>query len=313
MTKKISVFFLGAGILIICGSILLFPNISAKAVSEGMRLCTDRVIPSLFPFMVISSFITASNMLKSSKGVFLFMSRLLGISYRSAGAMILGCFCGSPLGAAMISEEYTQGRISREEAERMMPVCNMASPAFIIAFAENAFPHMAHPGVILWLIQLLSSVLLLIFTRNGKEKRKDTRTEARDKGNGTDYVKALLYSLIKAVKTSANICGTVIFFCFLNSLLSFWLEKFAFLKVPLALMGGICEITYGMTHLKVFGDLGFSAAALFICFGGLSVAMQTKGIISDRLSAKGYIAKKLFTGISGAAMAYGYMRICGYS
>ena len=42
-------------------ALICFPGESAEAARQGLRLCFQSVLPSLFPFFVLSSLFTASS------------------------------------------------------------------------------------------------------------------------------------------------------------------------------------------------------------------------------------------------------------
>lgn len=55
----------GAGLLLVGLLLFLFPEESVAAAREGISLCVDVLIPSLFPFFVLSSLLISTGLLGS--------------------------------------------------------------------------------------------------------------------------------------------------------------------------------------------------------------------------------------------------------
>ncbi len=292
--------------------ILTHPELSSKAVNDALELCMGKVIPSLFPFMIISSMLISTGLLfKASKAPSLFLSHISGISPPAFQAFILGSFCGFPIGASCLFELYKKGDIGKEETERLLPSCNMCSPAFVIFFSAKAFANIPHAGTMLYLIQLLSSVSLLIFTAL-KAKRHHTIKTLENKPS-LSFSEAVIGAVKNAVRSSCTVCGFVIMFYFFNELISFAFGECDMFKIPLLLISGILEVTCGMSKIADCGILSFCTASFFICFGGLSTVFQTFAIAPRELSKKRYIIGKAIMGIFGALIAVPVFLILGIS
>ena len=108
-------------------------HIAIRYASEGLRLCAKTVIPTLFPFMVISDVIVscgASELIGKLLGAP--MRAIFKISGDGACAVILGALCGFPLGAKCAVSMYDLGKLSRGELEHLLLFSNVPSPAFLI-------------------------------------------------------------------------------------------------------------------------------------------------------------------------------------
>ena len=81
-------------------TVLFFRNAQAASVwvTEGLELCVTKLIPSLFPFMVVSALLIKSGV---GRTVFSVLSRpmraLFGIGADSSCALALGWLCGFPV------------------------------------------------------------------------------------------------------------------------------------------------------------------------------------------------------------------------
>ena len=116
-----------AGLSLIAGAfaLLLWPQESTRAAKDGLMLCYNVILPSLFPFFVLSS-------LSVDLGFTRLFGRLLEpvmrplfrISGAGASAFALGCIGGYPVGAKTAVSLYESGQCSRSEAHRLLAFCN---------------------------------------------------------------------------------------------------------------------------------------------------------------------------------------------
>jgi hypothetical protein len=83
-------------------------------MGRGLSLCARTVIPSLFPFMVVSEMLVASGAGEALGRLFArLMRRVFGLSGAGASALFLGSMCGFPVGARTAVALLDQGAISK--------------------------------------------------------------------------------------------------------------------------------------------------------------------------------------------------------
>ena len=126
---------------------------SAEAMDGARRslaLCAEVLIPSLFPFFVLSGLIQELG-LPSRLGRLAApgMHRLFGVSGPGCAALILGLMAGYPLGAASAAGLVQRGEIKREEGERLLGFCNNSGPAFLLGAAGAGVFGSAKAGILL--------------------------------------------------------------------------------------------------------------------------------------------------------------------
>ena len=109
--------------LTLCLTLLVLcrPNDTAEAVRTALSLCAKTVIPSLFPFMVISELIASLGIARWAGKIFSKpFHALFGINGSGASALILGILCGFPIGAKCAVSLYGSGQLSKEQTERLL-------------------------------------------------------------------------------------------------------------------------------------------------------------------------------------------------
>ena len=88
-------------IILLLFLITAFPQISVSGAKNGLKTFSLCVLPSIFPFMVITKYIVHSN--KCHK-IFKFIGKIFNISDAGAQLMFLGSISGYPSGAILIGD-----------------------------------------------------------------------------------------------------------------------------------------------------------------------------------------------------------------
>ena len=258
----------------LCACIAMFILIidgktALEGACQGLELCYRTVIPSLFPFIFLSVLLTSALAGAEHRPL-----RLLGRMFRvPAGceSILLFAFLGGyPAGAYSVKAAYDAGSLSRENAERMLPYCNNAGPAFIFGMAASLFPH-KWMGWALWAIQICS-IYAVSLTAPVVEQKSHVYT-------GKSY--SVTDIMRSALGIMGQICGWVVLFgvilCFLNKWV-LWL----FPGAVRALITGLLELSNGCWSLRQIEGLPlrFILCSAMLAFGGICVSMQTASAAS---------------------------------
>lgn len=269
--------------------LLLFfkcPTETAQWVESSLSVCAKRLIPSLFPFMIVSSLLLSSGV---GEAVGKMLSKpfgsLFGVGAQGAAALILGWLCGFPIGARSASRLYRDGRISGSEYERIICISGIPSPAFLINVAGASMLGDKTKGIALYFICLsacvLLGILLKIFTRSSESVCDRSCTEKKKR-------ESVALCFTRAVTDSAvsmlYVCGFVVFFSAFVGALDGFLRA-AIGECPIADAAfGFFEITVGLTRIS---SSAMSASAIFVlcaaasAWSGMSVHLQVISLCSD--------------------------------
>ena len=139
--------------LILCFFVmLLFPSKVFEGAKSGLLLWFLTVLPTLFPFLLISRLLLdscACSLL--NKLLAPVISRLFGISAQGSFAFIVGFLCGYPMGAKITADLFHARQISKAEASYLLSFCNNTSPAFLIHYIVLGYfqnPRLIFPSVL---------------------------------------------------------------------------------------------------------------------------------------------------------------------
>ena len=139
--------------LILCFFVmLLFPSEVFEGAKSGLLLWFLTVLPTLFPFLLISRLLLdscACSLL--NKLLAPVISRLFGISAQGSFAFIVGFLCGYPMGAKITADLFHARQISKAEASYLLSFYNNTSPAFLIHYIVLGYfqnPRLIFPSVL---------------------------------------------------------------------------------------------------------------------------------------------------------------------
>lgn len=251
--------------------LLTNPKIATDGISSGLTLCAQIVIPSLFPFLFLSSFITKSGLCNKLSFIFekptRFLFKLPGCC---AGVILMSLIGGFPVGAKMTYELYKNKDISISQAQRMMLFCINPGPAFVISAVGYSMLGNSKIGVILFAALCLSSIIIGIVTGIfSKEDNNDGDTINKKNDNEKISMSlAFTNSAGDATNAMLNICVWVILFSCLSGLLT----VIPMSKLTNATILCFLEVTSGCCYAAK--DLGVASVAFVLGWSGLCVHCQ---------------------------------------
>lgn len=255
-----------------------------QAAGSALQMCILSLIPSLFPFLVVSALMTHS--LSGIRTSLLApLEKICRLPSGSGMLMLTGLLGGYPVGARVVTEAYRRGDLRKEQAERMLCFCNNAGPSFLFGIVASFFAGKRWVFII-WMIQIISALFtafLLPDSSYGVAGRVSSKAgQIR-----------LPECVEQAVHTMGIICGWVILFRVVSDFLIRWI--FWIMPEPFqVLLTGFLELSNGCMQLHMIRDdsLRFIVAGCMLSFGGLCVGMQTRSI-SKELRLGHYFKGKL--------------------
>ena len=300
-------------------------DVAIKYMGEGLRLCARTVIPSLFPFMVISDLVVKSGAVSIiGKRFNRPIKALFGIGGDGGCAVLLGFLCGFPVGARAAVSMYERGKLSRSELERILTFSNVPSSAFIINAVGISLFGSRSVGVALYVFILLSALITgllqnLIFKAKAKKGKKydEYIQNTFPKENHTSIsISELTSSISDSATGMLKVCAFVVFFNAFVGILGSACESLALPEYARAALFGVFELTGGISAAAALPSAHSAAtlAALVSGWSGLSVHFQIMSLCPEgEISFKPYFAAKLFQGILCAALMSLYFRLASPS
>ena len=281
-------------------ALLLLPEVSAQAARDAMLLCAQTLIPSLFPFFVLSSLLIACGASELLSALLSPLMRpLFGLSGTGAAALALGLCGGYPVGARTAAELVENGVLSRDEGERLLAFCNNAGPGFLLG--AGVFSS-SRAGAALYLIHVAAALCAGLLTcralppvPHGTYPHKSAKAQ---------HLSAAFPAAVQNALTGClNVSAFVVFFTVLARLLLHFLPEAFASSLPCALLLGFLELTSGVLSLPC-SRAGFLACAALLGWGGMSVHCQTLSVLAATpLSARYYLKGKVLQALLSLLLA----------
>ena len=272
---------------------LFFSDEISLLTKSSLTFCFSNIIGTVFPFMILTDFLFS--LLQSDGTSFLErgFSRVFKINGTGLSAFLAGILSGFPLGVKLSSELYINGKINREECERLISFSNNTGPAFTIFALGVGIRKSLSDGAILYFSMLISAIITGVLLGISK---KATNGALRIKNSG--------YSLISSIKSAGQntlyICSFITFFGVLLGILELFLPRAVFLSlVPFLELASALRIINELITLKS-ASLVLSSFAL--SFSGISVLLQAKSFLPPEISIKKYTLTKLLQGCISAVL-----------
>ena len=271
---------------------LFFSDKISHSVKSGLSLCANVIIPSVFPFIILSDFLYFTIDFSSLKFFGDIFERIFKINRIGLYPFILGVLCGFPLGVKCASELYLDGKLTKDECERLIGFSNNTGPAFLVCGIGLGLRQNICEGFILYFVTVISAVLVGILFSIGK---------AASVGNFTVCQKKS-FSVTESIKNAGintlNICSYLTFFaCTVGLLRNILGESLIYLSaIPFLEVGSASSILSKTKLLSGIQSLSMTAFA--IGFSGFSVHLQSLSFISvTDIKVGRYFLMKLIQGV----------------
>ncbi len=194
---------------------------------------------------------------------------------------------GYPAGVATTVSFYKQGKLTKEDAQALIPYCNNSGPGFFVGVLGYGLFRDPMKGLLLYGIHVVSS-MLLFFLCYGKRNHFASirRLSPREKQT---FPQAFQDALGDSCNTMLRICVLVILFSVIRKLSELILPNSCLRYM------GLLELSSGILNTT---SKDFILWAFFMGWGGLCVHLQSMNIWQEvGLKVKGYFGIKLFHGI----------------
>lgn len=286
--------FLTVGLLAAAALLCLYPELCKTAVRSSLCLCGSAVIPSLFPFFIVSKLLS-STLGKGKLSGFSWMNRFFGVDGGCGGALLMSFLGGYPVGVHCVATLYRDGRICKRDAQQALLFCNNSGPAFFVSIIGATVLKSVRLGLVLYLIHILAALTVgrLVCMPGGGAINVRRVTEA-----DRSFSQELVSAVAETAQTLLQICTYV--------------TMFAVLVVLLRTLAPFPPVCYGLLELTggilALDEGGFVAASFFMGWGGLCVHLQAMSIWQEaKLSPKGYFSAKLLHGLISALYAVTFL------
>lgn len=299
-------FLLTSAILIFFAfAIIAFPQKYVAACFEGFSIWAESVLPSLFPFMIVTAILMKTGAAEVASKPFIRVCGRLKLPPAAAPLFAMSVCSGYPAGSRMVSEYYSGGLISESDCKKLAPMCSVAGPLFITGTVGYKAFGGGTVGIKLMCACLISvistSLLYCLLSKDKPDSVKPLPLAVRQKD--------VLYDSFYGAVIAVCLAGAYIAFFFtlsrvlsdfkLLSPLSFALSPVLGKECATAFVSGLCEATGGCFALaRAGGFFALPLAGFLITFGGASIIAQQAAYLNKCKVSTGFFTLfKLVQGV----------------
>lgn len=167
--------WLGGFLFIAMGFLFLgYPDAVATGISRGLSLCTAVVIPTIYPFLLLSGLLANSALCRQPGAFTRQTSRwLFGLPGCCGPVILLSLVGGFPSGMLAAAGLYRQGQITPGQWRRLSAFCVGGGPGFIIGTVGCTLLGNRQAGVMLYAAQVIATLIIGVWLGRGHRKESD--------------------------------------------------------------------------------------------------------------------------------------------
>ncbi len=272
------------------------PENMINSAKSGLTLWATIIVPSLFPFMILSDLIqkTAIPFILGK-----FLTPLMNLFFNLPGisslAIFLGMTGGYPIGAKITSDLLKENSITLQDANHLITFVNNTGPLFMLGAVGIGIYKNTYVGLLLLISHYTSAILIGFIYKFIKSKNNINQHNTSQISFNiikiSDIGSILTETIKKSIDTTLSIGGFIILFSIISSLI----EKSNILslltiprlttEVSTSFVTGLLEVTNGINKIATVNNIPLLnkliITSILIGFGGMSIHFQTLSIICN--------------------------------
>ncbi|MBP3461454.1 MAG: hypothetical protein J6K21_03485 [Bacilli bacterium] len=276
--KKIIMYIL----VIITFLILKNSDIVINTVIYSVNLFKKSIFPSLFPFFIISELLINYGFVEYISNIFKpFMNKIFKINSKCSFILFMSMISGFPSNSKYTKDLYLRGEINELEASKILMYTHFSNPLFIMGAISITFLNDKKAGFIILIIHYLTNFIIGFLFRNILKTPINNSISIQKKEKELSFSSILSKAIINSFSTLFLILGTIIIFLIVTNLIDQILPLNPYFK---AIISGILEMSGGINNISLLNiplKNKCTLIGMVLSFGGLSVHMQIKSILSD--------------------------------
>ena len=276
---------------------IIYGGFLKDGVIYGLKICAFNIIPTLFPFFILSDLWSTVIYFKNNSLTSKYFERIFHINSEGLSCFLIGNICGFPLGAKSLNQKYNDNLLNEEEFNLLTPICNNPSAPFVISGIGAGLLGSIKIGIILYFSVLLSAVAIGYIFRPSKIISQKSHKKLEQNFN---FIK----SIQSAGLSSIAVASYIIFFSGILGVVKSLIKN----KILISIISSFLEVG---SACNIINDAANSLESFFLPlisfslgFSGLSVFMQIFSILPNIVSKKGYLIKKFYQGIISAIITF---------
>lgn len=267
---------------------------NSKEVMNSSIMAIDvwkkNIFPALFPLFVIADLLINYDFIPILGKIFYKpMHKLFGFNHGEIFIFFISMLSGFPSSSKYSSYLYKNDLISLDSANRMLMCSHFSNPLFIFGTIYSLFPN-KKICLFICISHYLGNFVLAFFTKKAGSNHSSSSVVLQKQS----FTDALTNSISNNTTTLLFILSSVSLFFILTTIIKGF---FAFNTFTSTIISGIFEMTQGIKMVSLLNTsllLSSVFMTFFISFGGISVHLQTIGMLSGtKLSYKKFFKARV--------------------
>lgn len=266
--------------LLLGAALVVNPTHYVAVCYDGIVMWAESVVPSLFPFMIVTALLTAAGFTEKMSAPLSKLSGKLRLPPAALPLFFMSCLSGYPAGSRCVAEYCKSCQPSVDNAKKLGVMCSTSGPLFIVGTVGVKAYGDSRSGYLLLAACLgtvaITSVIYCLFSRTSPQTSSSIGRQSR-----AGALSDIYFGGVSAVLTAGSF---IVFFYTLSAVLSdlklFALPEFALAPIlgkecAAALCAGCVEATGGCFALaRASGFFALPLTGFLITFGGASIVLQ---------------------------------------
>ncbi len=263
-----------------------------NSVKFSLSIWSNNIFPSLFPFFVLSELLINYGFIEFVGELLKpIMIKLFKTDSKTAFIFIMSILSGFPSNAKYTRELYQKKLIDKKQATKILTFTHFSNPLFILGTLSLVFLNNKEAGLLILIIHYFTNILIGIIFRNycptNEANSKISVKTALNKmhyhriSNNNSFGTIMTNAILNTINTLLLILGVVTMFLVLTTIID---NNININNYNQSILNGFVEMTQGLKYISILNiPIKFKAtlSTMILSFGGLSVHMQTIGILSD--------------------------------
>lgn len=285
--KHIITVIRSAAVLAAAVLILKYPSEASQSTVKSINVCINSIIPSMFAFMVLSTYIQTSGLYRILfRPVLFIMRKIIRADDTVISIFLLSLFGGYPVGLKLLSENIAQNKnypAIKDMSENAATFCYCISPAFALIMLGSGVMGSTAAGTVIYISNVLACLTTAIFVSRITNMKSMTSSEEDSTGNITDSINSASRSLL--VICSVIIAFNTVLACVISLLADFGAD------VPV-LAAGVAEISNLLTLDNVPVNI-IPIISAIASMGGVCVLLQCLAMVNRAFSVKKFLLARI--------------------
>lgn len=238
-----------------------------KEIITYTKLFIAKLFPSSFLFLTLSSLLIDYKVIEK-------LGKIIPIN-ANIFILLMSMISGFPSGSIYIKKLLMENKITLEDANYLIRFTHFPNPIFILGPISFLFKNKKAPIKILLSLIIANLLIALIFYKKKKKSPKNIELSPTP-----SFISSLTSATTMSIKSCLLIYETSVFSYLVGKTLTNILKPNLLLHI---IISGLFDLTNGvfLTSLLSNETIRGIIILIFFSFGGISVNMQIKSIISD--------------------------------